>query len=211
MIDIIQQLNVTTRRVAATSLGGGEAHAVTITRAYAAAPDDVWDACTTPERIARWFLPVSGDLRVGGRFQIEGNAGGTIERCDPPKGFSATWESGDSVGRIELRLSAEPDGTTRFELEHTVPVDDHWDQYGPGAVGVGWDLGLNGLVTHLATGDSLSQAEGAAWVASDEGRQFITLSGERWYDAHVAGGTDPAEARGAADRTTAAYTGQPEP
>ena len=33
-----------------------------------AAIDDVWDACTNPERIPRWFLPVSGDLRLGGRY-----------------------------------------------------------------------------------------------------------------------------------------------
>ena len=28
--------------------------------------EDVWDACTTAERIGRWFLPVTGDLRLGG-------------------------------------------------------------------------------------------------------------------------------------------------
>ena len=31
-----------------------------------------------PERIPRWFLPVSGDLRLGGRYQLEGNAGGEV-------------------------------------------------------------------------------------------------------------------------------------
>ena len=44
----------------------------------------MWDACTDPERIGRWFLPVSGDLRLGGRYQLEGNAGGEILRCEPP-------------------------------------------------------------------------------------------------------------------------------
>ena len=28
--------------------------------------DDLWEACTTPERLARWIAEVSGDLRVGG-------------------------------------------------------------------------------------------------------------------------------------------------
>jgi hypothetical protein len=28
-----------------------------------------------PRAHRRWFLPVTGDLRVGGRFQLEGNAG----------------------------------------------------------------------------------------------------------------------------------------
>ena len=27
--------------------------------------DDLWEACTTPERLARWIAEVSGDLRVG--------------------------------------------------------------------------------------------------------------------------------------------------
>lgn len=38
----------------------------------------MWDACTDPERIPRWFLPISGDLRLNGRYQLEGNAGGAI-------------------------------------------------------------------------------------------------------------------------------------
>src|SRR5437667_221963 len=71
---------------------------------------DVWDACTNPERIARWFLPVSGDLREGGSYQLEGNAGGRIERCDPPHGFTATWEWGGNVSWIELRLREANDG-----------------------------------------------------------------------------------------------------
>ena len=106
--------------------------------------DDVWDACTNPERIPRWFLPVSGDLRVGGRYQLEGNAGGTIERCDPPRSVRR------DVGvrrRRELDRAAprRPRATdrTRFELEHIAHVDDErWAQFGPGAVGVGWDGGV---------------------------------------------------------------------
>jgi hypothetical protein len=50
-----------------------------------ASADQVWDACTNPERIPHWFLPVSGDLRLHGRFHLQDNASGTIERCDPPK------------------------------------------------------------------------------------------------------------------------------
>jgi uncharacterized protein YndB with AHSA1/START domain len=84
----------------------------------------VWDACTNPERIPRWFLPISGELRVGGRYQLEGTAGGTIERCDPPRSFAATWEYGGDVTWIELQLSPEPDGRTRLQLEHIAPLDD---------------------------------------------------------------------------------------
>ena len=31
---------------------------------------DLWEALTSAERIPRWFAPVSGDLRLGGRFQV---------------------------------------------------------------------------------------------------------------------------------------------
>ena len=60
----------------------GEGRTVVLRRRYAAAVEDVWDAITDPERIGRWFLPVSGDFRPGGTYQLEGNAGGTILRCE---------------------------------------------------------------------------------------------------------------------------------
>jgi uncharacterized protein YndB with AHSA1/START domain len=207
VIDVIQQINSIRREVGKRVLEAGEARAVTVSQTYAASVDDVWDACTNPERIPRWFLPISGDLRLHGRYQFEGNAGGTIERCDPPTSFAATWEFGGEVTWIEVRLSALPEGKTRFELEHTAHVDDtRWAEFGPGAVGVGWEMGLIGLARHLSSGDAVNPSESLAWLASDEGRQFVTLSSQAWCDANVAAGADKAEAQAAADRTTAAYT-----
>ncbi|ADB49907.1 SRPBCC family protein [Conexibacter woesei] len=208
MIDVVEQINATRREVGSRTLEAGEARASIITRTYDAAPDDVWDACTNPERIPRWFLPVSGELREGGSYALEGNASGTIERCDPPRSFAATWEYGGEVSWIELRLAPADEGGTRFELEHVAHVDDdRWDQFGPGAVGVGWDLGLMGLAEHLASGEAVDPAAAAAWAATEEGRRFMTLSSERWRDASVAAGTDAEAARAAAERTTAFYTG----
>jgi uncharacterized protein YndB with AHSA1/START domain len=215
VISVSEQVNATRRVVGTRVLEAGEARVVTISRVYAAAVDEVWDACTNPERIPRWFLPVSGDLRVGGRYQLEGNAGGVVERCDPPHSFAATWEFGGSVSWIELRLTGAGEGQTRFELDHLMPVDEldaHWTEFGPGAVGIGWDLALQaGLATHLATGKSVDPAAAAEWTASAEGREFITRCSDRWYEADVAGGADPDRARAAADRTTAAYTAPPAP
>jgi uncharacterized protein YndB with AHSA1/START domain len=210
MINVTHQISAVSRQVGARTLEAGEARVITIAQAYPSTVDDVWDACTNPERIPRWFLPVTGELRLGGRYQLEGNAGGTIERCDPPKGFAATWEFAGQVSWIELRLSADPDGGTRFELDHIVRVDDHWAQFGPGAVGIGWDLALIGLTGHLSAGPALDPADGAAWMASTEGREFMTRSGERWLEAHLASGADPTEARESASRTAAAYTGTAE-
>ena len=208
MIDVAQEINAVRRSVGTRVLEAGEARTVTIGRTFDSPIDDVWDACTNPERIARWFLPVSGDLTLGGRYQLEGNASGTIERCDPPNGFAATWEYGGEMSWIELRLSAEPEGATRFELDHIAHVDDtRAAEFGPGAVGVGWDLGLVGLAIHLASGQGVDRQAAEEWTASEEGRRFMALSSQAWCDASIAAGTDEAEAQAAADRTTAFYTG----
>ena len=143
MIEVDEQVNAVRRTVGRRTLEAGEARTVTISRSYAADQADVWDAVTNAERIPRWFLPVTGDLRLGGRYQLEGNAGGTIESCDPPNGFTATWEYGGEVSWIEVRLTEEGPDRTQLVLEHIAHVDDErWTQFGPGAVGVGWDLGL---------------------------------------------------------------------
>lgn len=75
---------------------------------------------------------------------------------------------------------------------------------------VGWDSGLIGLYLHLITRQAVNPAKVAEWSASEEGHRFLTASSDAWYEASVAFGTDPAEARAAADRTTAFYTGTPE-
>jgi uncharacterized protein YndB with AHSA1/START domain len=181
---------------------------ISLTRTYDAPVEDVWDACTNPERIPRWFLPVSGDLRPGGRFRLEGNASGTIERCDPPHSFAATWEFGGGVSRIELRLEPRAGGTL-LTLRHSVPEDDHWRRFGPGAVGVGWDMGLMGLERHITSGEAVDREQAVAWFASPKGREFVAASGRAWGDAHAAGGADADAARTAADATVAAYTGAP--
>ena len=133
MFDIDPQISAVSRKVGTRERDGREAKVVTISQAYDTDIDDLWEACTTADRLGRWFAPVSGDLRLGGRYQIEGNAAGTVERCDPPKSFAATWEYGGEVSWIEVRLSAEPEGGTRFELEHAAHVDDErWAQFGHG-------------------------------------------------------------------------------
>lgn len=207
MLDATEQINTVTRRVGTRTFEAGEVRTVTLARTYDAPAADVWDACTNPERIPRWFLPVSGELREGGRYQLEGNAGGLIERCDPPRSFTASWEFGGQVSWIELRLSEEAGGGTRFELEHISRADDHWARFGPGAVGVGWDLALLGLTQHLVTGVAVDPQEGMAFLASDEGRRLVEESSRGWCEAAIAAGADPAEATAAAERTFAFFTG----
>jgi uncharacterized protein YndB with AHSA1/START domain len=210
MIDVSEEISAVRREVGGRVLEAGQARVVTVSRSYPADLADVWDACTNPERIPRWFLPVSGDLKEGGRYQLEGNAGGTITSCEPPHGFDATWEMGGDVSWIELRLAHEGSGRTLFRLNHIAHVDDErWAQFGPGAVGVGWDSGLIGLYRHLTTRQAMDRAKAAEWSVSEEGRRFLIASSDAWYEASVASGTDPAAARAAADRTAKFYTGTP--
>ncbi|TDC90450.1 SRPBCC family protein [Actinomadura sp. 7K507] len=211
MIEVTGQINAVRRQVGQRVLEAGTARTSTVSQVYDTGVDDLWDAVTDPERIKRWFLPVSGDLRLGGRYELEGNASGTIERCDPPKSFSATWEYGGQTSWIEVRLAPEPDGRARFELEHIAHVDDDmWNQFGPGAVGIGWDQGLLGLALHLSPGGAPGPEAGQEWAMTDEGKEFTRQSGEAWREAHIASGAEPSVARECADRTIAAYTGNME-
>jgi uncharacterized protein YndB with AHSA1/START domain len=211
MIDVVHEIDAVHRAVGAQTVDAGEQRTVTLTRTYDASVEDVWDACTNPERIPRWFLPVSGELRVGGRYQLEGNAGGTVTACEAPHRFEATWEFDGNVTWIAVELTAVEgdEERTRFSLAHTAIVNDHWEQYGPGAVGVGWDLGLMGLTLHLASGgDAVDREAVFAWQASPDGLRFMTSSSDGWRDAHVASAAVTAEEAAAqADRTLAAYTG----
>jgi uncharacterized protein YndB with AHSA1/START domain len=189
---------------------GKPARVVVAERVYDTDRTDLWDALTTAERIPRWFLPIEGELKLGGRYQLIGNAGGTITRCDPPEALDLTWEMGGGMSWVTVRLTIEGE-RTRLTLEHIVhasDVDKHWAQFGPGAVGVGWDLAFLGLGLYLAgDGKPMDRGAGMAWVASDEGKAYIRASAQAWGEAHMASGEDPEVARGMADRTAAAYTG----
>jgi uncharacterized protein YndB with AHSA1/START domain len=208
-IDVVRQIGAVVREVASREHEGRPARVVVATRTYDTDVEDVWDALTNAERIPRWFLPVTGDLRLGGRYQFQGNAGGTITRCEPPRLLAVTWEMGGSDSWLTISLLNDPNGGTRLELEHVAHVDDDfWNQFGPGAVGVGWDLALFGLGQHLATGGSVDRNEAAAWSVSDEGREFVRRSSEEWCRASIAAGTGDAAARAAAARTTAFYGGE---
>ena len=204
MTEVSHQIAAVRRTVGRRTLAAGEARVVTISRSYPGPAADLWDACTNPERIPRWFLPVTGELEPGGHYQLEGNASGTVESCDPPHSFTATWEYGGEVSWIEVRVTTEGE-RARLQLEHIAHVDDErWAEFGPGAVGIGWDLGLRGLGEHLASGGDAEPE--AAWVATPDGVRFMTESNEAWYLAAVADGAEPATARAGADRTIAAYT-----
>lgn len=204
------------RTVTATTLDGKEARTISLTRTFDAAPEELWDAITDPERIPRWFLPVTGDpKRVGDHFQLEGNAGGEVLECERPRRLAVSWIFGGQTSRVEATLS-QHDKATELRLDHTVPVDDHWREFGPGAVGIGWELALStGLARYLAEATVIDYAEvdpgrerGSSPAQSPELSRLIAEASASWADADIVSGAQAAETRAAAARCHAVYTGQ---
>ena len=207
--DTGMHLAETERSVAFLERDGHQASAVTLSRRYTTAIENLWDAVTNVQRFPRWFTTVSGDLELGGRYQVEGNASGSVTACEPLSHFSLTWEFAGDVSWVDVRLAAVGDGV-RLSLTHTAILSPHWDTYGPGAVGVGWESGMLGLAHHIADPD-VPMPDMEAFATSRDGRAFIAGSSDGWARAAVAAGTAPDTADLAARRTTAFYTGEPEP
>lgn len=204
--ELIDSIGAVRREVRACERDGRPARAIIAERTYDTTVNDVWDAITSRDRIPRWLAPIEGDLQLGGRYQLEGNAGGEIIGCDPPTHLAVTWELGGGVTWLDVHLSDGPGGTL-LRLEHVALLEDleQWGPFGPGAVGIGWDLALLGLAEHLRTGASVDiDAEVAG---SEEGAALIARSSDAWCEADIASGTPEAGARAAAARTAALFTG----
>ncbi|MGD9739509.1 MAG: SRPBCC family protein [Bauldia sp.] len=207
-VDPVAAVRAITRIVKDTEVNGEPGKVIIAARVYDTDPADLFDALSNPERIRRWFLPVSGDLKLGGRYQFEGNAGGTITECTPPRRIAATWEFGGGISWVVLTLKPEGDKTL-LELEHTAPLHPMWGQFGPGAVGVGWDLGFYGLAIHVADPTSTNSPEAnATFHTTPEGREAIRVSSDAWGAADIAGGAPREAALAAAENSRQFYTGE---
>ena len=193
-LDVEGHLGAVERVVSSLERDGRPARAVTLSRSYTTTVEDLWDVVTNGERIPRWFMPISGELELGGRYQLEGNAGGVITACERPSHFALTWEFGEDTSWVEVRFSDDGVRRARLTLTHTAHLSEHWGEYGPGAVGVGWELGLMGLAIHL-TQPTEPMPDEAALATSPDGKAFIAGSSEGWAQAAVAAGTDPDAAR----------------
>jgi uncharacterized protein YndB with AHSA1/START domain len=210
ILDPVAAAGLVTREIRSGTRDGAPTKIAIARRTYPTDQVDLWDALTNADRIPRWFLPVSGDLQVGGRYQIEGNASGVVERCKEPESFAVTWEFGGMVSWLEVMLT--PNGThTTLELAHEAHVDPNlWAQFGPGAVGIGWDLGLMGLGLHIEGGAPVDPREAAAFPTSPEGVEFVRRAAAGWADAAVEDGDEADPAHEAAARAVAFYTTPPE-
>jgi uncharacterized protein YndB with AHSA1/START domain len=106
---------------------------------YDTAIDDLWAAITDPDRLARWYGQVEGDLRPGGAFRvyIEANDienAGRVEVCEPPRRLRVTTRETDESYRkgqgappfdaaIEATLTADGDQTILVIEIQGMPLD----------------------------------------------------------------------------------------
>jgi uncharacterized protein YndB with AHSA1/START domain len=82
------------------TIPAGDARVAVFTRTYQTTVEDLWDACTDPERLRRWYVPVTGDLRVGGSFQQVNMGSGTIVVCDAPHLLKLSLGGGADGGLV---------------------------------------------------------------------------------------------------------------
>lgn len=200
------------RDVGERSHNGHTVRVVGASRVFATTQDDLWDALTNKDRLSRWFAPVQGALQPGGHYKIKDNAKGKITHCDPPNEFDLTWVIFFNTSWVEVRLSPE-DGGTRLSLEHLMRKgflsEKHWKKYGPGATGVGWDIGFLSLGLHIEKpSEAIDPNEQEAWMATFAGKAFLRECATRWGQSHVEGGETHSNAEAAAGRTATFYAGE---
>jgi uncharacterized protein YndB with AHSA1/START domain len=109
---------------------------------------DLWEACTTPDRLARWIGQTSGDLRVGGTVQATFTSTWAgplrIEACDAPYHLMLRLEPGTAdETEVEAWLSEVPEGTLLVVEERGLPLD------GLHFYGAGWQAHLEDLAHSL--------------------------------------------------------------
>ena len=116
--------------------------------------DDVWSAITDPDRLARWYGTVEGDLRLGGEYHARLFASGwegtgRVEACEPPSRLLLVTEGPGQAGRgeLEITLTGEGDQTVVVWEERGMPLDLI------GAYGAGIQIHVEDLADHVAGRD----------------------------------------------------------
>ena len=147
--------------------------AVRVEDVYDTGIEDLWEACTTPERLARWIALVSGDLRVGGDIQVvftsTWTGPGRIEVCDPPRHLLIAMQPGsEDECALEAWLTEEGSSTRLVVEERGLPRDSLYLH------GAGWQAHLENLGQSLATGAS---AHPEGWSSARQSPAWQ----ERWH------------------------------
>lgn len=131
--------------------GPGEAVAVVFDRHHATDASDLWEACTDPGRLARWFAPVSGDLREGGTFTIHFDDADTprcrVVACEAPTRLVWEWPVGEVATVVTVEVTPDADGA-RLVLRHA-----RLGRAQVAGYAAGWDTYVRRLDADLAGGE----------------------------------------------------------
>lgn len=125
--------------------------AVHLEREYRATPDQLWDAWTDPERLARWLGTPAGPL-LGATAPVRMVFGGDedqwadlrVRTADRPKLLELAWDfPGVTSAVLRVEFHAVDDTHTRVVVDHT--------GLGASAVGygAGWQAYLDGGLAGL--------------------------------------------------------------
>ena len=113
--------------------------------------DDVWSALTEPERLARWYGEIEGELRVGGAFRARLHASGwegtgRVEECEPPRRLLVVSKEPDEPNEdsTEVTLTGDGDQTVLVVEQRGLPLDLLW------AYGAGLQIHVEDLAAHIA-------------------------------------------------------------
>jgi len=113
--------------------------------------DDVWSALTEPERLARWYGEIEGELRVGGAFRARLHASGwegtgRVEECEPPRRLLVVSKEPDEPNEdsTEVTLTGDGDQTVLVVEQRGLPQELLW------AYGAGLQIHVEDLAAHIA-------------------------------------------------------------
>jgi uncharacterized protein YndB with AHSA1/START domain len=182
-----QDTSLTTvqRSMGNREIAEGSARTAVLRRRYDAPIDDVWNAITTPDRVDRFFLPLSGELRAGGSFALQGQASGEILACDAPHLLRLQWTPPGDRGysdQVEVRLTADGPDATWLELEHASVADVFRNDPDTGCygVGTGWEGPLHYLGEYLR--GVLPDRPSTEWYTFDEAEELrlANYRGTEW-------------------------------
>jgi len=131
-----------------------------------ASQEEVWDAITKPEIVARFFhgARVESTYEVGSKLRSVSPDGtqtwgdNTVLECDPPRRLVHTWRSlydpamaAEPESRVTWEIEAQPGGFAKLTLVH-----DRLDSSPKTATSVqGWSYILSNLKTVVETGETL--------------------------------------------------------
>ncbi|GAA3559663.1 hypothetical protein GCM10022197_13910 [Microlunatus spumicola] len=121
-----------------------ERGAVRVEDVYDTDVDDLWEACTRPERLARWMAQLQGEPQLGATVQAVFTSTWSgplrIDVCDAPHHLLVTGHPGtDEETQIEAWLTAEGSRTRLVVEERGLPGDElHY-------YGAGWQAHLEDL------------------------------------------------------------------